>query len=198
MAESNKEKLLEAGTGLLAEKTFSEITMDEVAQRSGLTKPMIYYYFDSKEGFYKGLARHLLDIIRRYLEDIFLPNRSLRECLYDLMEQRMQFVRENPGSSKAIMSMMHDPNIGRLIKELQDEFGRHVDIMRPVFEKAVETGEIRADVPYSMIMMMINSTSVAYSVRFLKGIEDPSLPDPKTVVDVLFEGIAPEALKEVR
>jgi AcrR family transcriptional regulator len=198
MAESNKEKLLEAGTGLLAEKTFSEITMDEVAQRSGLTKPMIYYYFDNKEGFYKGLARHLLDIIRRYLEDIFRPNRSLRECLYDLMEQRMQFVRENPGPSKAIMSMMHDPNIGRLIKELQDEFGRHVDIMRPVFERAVETGEIRADVPYSMVMVMINSTSVAYSVRVLKGIEEPSLPDPKTVVDVLFEGITPEVLKEVR
>ncbi|MBD3370654.1 TetR family transcriptional regulator [Candidatus Fermentibacteria bacterium] len=197
MTESNKEKLLEAGTNLLAEKTFSEITMDEVAQRSGLTKPMIYYYFENKEGFYKGLAQHLLRIIRGYVEKIFRPGRSLRECLYDMMNERVRFARENPGLSRAMMSMMHDPNIGRLIKKLQDEFGKYAEMIRPVFDAAVESGEIRADVPYTLTMMMINTTGVGYMVRILKGIDEPALPDPDAVVDLIYEGIAPRNSGEV-
>ena len=50
-----KTKLLEAAEQLLAEKSYINITIRELAQRSGVNSAMISYYFDNKEGLFLAL-----------------------------------------------------------------------------------------------------------------------------------------------
>ena len=68
MADDKKQLLLKAGLELLSNKTFSEISMDKVAELSGLSKPMLYYYFESKEGYYRALAEYLFGMAAKLLE----------------------------------------------------------------------------------------------------------------------------------
>jgi len=50
-AERERQMLDEART-LFAERGFGAVTMDEVAARVGVTKPLLYTYFGNKEGLY--------------------------------------------------------------------------------------------------------------------------------------------------
>jgi AcrR family transcriptional regulator len=50
-AERERQMLTEART-LFAERGFAAVTMDEVAARVGVTKPLLYTYFGNKEGLY--------------------------------------------------------------------------------------------------------------------------------------------------
>jgi len=50
-----KAKLLNAAEQLLSEKSYSSITIRELAQRSAINSAMISYYFDNKEGLFLAL-----------------------------------------------------------------------------------------------------------------------------------------------
>src|SRR5215207_5729284 len=60
-------QLVELGEQLFAERGFAKASMDELARRAGVTKPVIYELFGSKEGLFRacleGLALRLADCI---------------------------------------------------------------------------------------------------------------------------------------
>jgi len=187
----NRDRLLEAGIQLLSEKTFSEISMDQVADRSGVSKPMIYYYFSNKEGYYRALAEHLLKMAREMTRRLYDPERSLRENLVKYVDFRIRFIEENPGITSAFMSIITDPNIGMLINEIQEEF----DVMRmefvdPMFDRAEERGEVVPGVNRQIVMMMLNSLLVSYTVKRTNRLCDQEELDPAEVVDIIFSGIS--------
>lgn len=48
-------QMLEAAARLFGEKGFDATSMDDVAHACGVTKPMVYSYFESKEGLYTAM-----------------------------------------------------------------------------------------------------------------------------------------------
>jgi len=60
-------QLVELGEQLFAERGFAKASMDELARRAGVTKPVIYELFGSKEGLFEacleGLALRLAESI---------------------------------------------------------------------------------------------------------------------------------------
>ncbi|HEX6652547.1 MAG TPA: TetR/AcrR family transcriptional regulator [Thermoleophilaceae bacterium] len=60
-------QLVELGEQLFAERGFAKASMDELARRAGVTKPVIYELFGSKEGLFEacleGLAMRLAESI---------------------------------------------------------------------------------------------------------------------------------------
>ncbi len=191
MIDSNRDKLLEAGIELLSEKTFSEISMDQVAELSGVSKPMIYYYFNNKEGYYKALADRLLKMARSINMEIFKPDLSLRENTTNYVRFRIEYVEKNPGISRAFMSMITDPNIGLLIEEMQDEFNvMRIEFIDPMFDKAKRNGEILPDTNAILVTMMLNSAIVALSMKILNGIPIHNEINIEEIVNVLFDGIS--------
>ncbi len=44
--------MLRAAAQVFGERGYHRASMDEIAARAGITKPMLYSYFDSKEGLF--------------------------------------------------------------------------------------------------------------------------------------------------
>jgi AcrR family transcriptional regulator len=65
--EVRAKQLVELGEQLFAERGFAKASMDELARRAGVTKPVIYELFGSKEGLFEacleGLAMRLAESI---------------------------------------------------------------------------------------------------------------------------------------
>lgn len=53
--------LLEAALGAFSEKGYHATAMDDIAERAGVSKPVLYQHFDSKLDLYLGLARRVCD-----------------------------------------------------------------------------------------------------------------------------------------
>ena len=49
-----EEQMLDAGERIFGARGFLAVSMDEVAEASGITKAMLYQYFGSKEGLYEA------------------------------------------------------------------------------------------------------------------------------------------------
>ena len=54
-AERERE-MVEAATRVFGRRGYAAVSMDEIAASAGITKPMLYAYFDSKEGLFAACA----------------------------------------------------------------------------------------------------------------------------------------------
>jgi AcrR family transcriptional regulator len=52
--EERVEQVLDAAVGVFAERGFHEASMDEIAERAGVSKPILYTHFESKDGLYEA------------------------------------------------------------------------------------------------------------------------------------------------
>lgn len=59
-----KDKILDAATVLLAEKSFNDISLSEIAKKSGVTKGSVYYYYKNKDDI-------LYDVADGYLQQMY-------------------------------------------------------------------------------------------------------------------------------
>jgi AcrR family transcriptional regulator len=59
-----EEQMLDAATRIFAARGFRDASMDEIAEACGITKPMLYAYFDSKEGLFMAAAERAGQTLR--------------------------------------------------------------------------------------------------------------------------------------
>lgn len=68
-----REQLLDIGRTVFAEKGFDATTIEEIAERAGVTKPVVYEHFGGKDGLYAVVVdrevRALLDGISSALDE---------------------------------------------------------------------------------------------------------------------------------
>jgi TetR/AcrR family transcriptional regulator len=50
-----RERLLETAIGMFAEKGYAGTSVREIVEQAGVSKPVLYYYFNSKEGLFLAI-----------------------------------------------------------------------------------------------------------------------------------------------
>ena len=60
-------KLLEAAVRLFAHKGYRATSTREIVEAAGVTKPMLYYYFQSKEGLLAAALAHFMNAFHERL-----------------------------------------------------------------------------------------------------------------------------------
>jgi TetR/AcrR family transcriptional repressor of mexJK operon len=64
----NASRILEEGWRLFQQKGYRGVTMDELCQRCGVTKPTLYYYFHDKETLFVQVLQHKLRGFHQVME----------------------------------------------------------------------------------------------------------------------------------
>jgi AcrR family transcriptional regulator len=66
--DERRAQLLDAGKRLFAEHAFEEISMREIAQEAGISKPLLYHYFPSKIELFKAAVADQAEQLQRLIE----------------------------------------------------------------------------------------------------------------------------------
>lgn len=85
--EQREEVILEALQTLSAERGFSAVTMDALAEAVGISKATLYQHFDSKDALLAALLTQQIDRFSAWLESAAArpPIEQLREAMRALM-----------------------------------------------------------------------------------------------------------------
>ena len=153
--KDNRERLLHAGLLLLTQKPPDKISMDDVAFEAGVTKPMVYYYFGSKVGYYKHLVTHIEQALQVILTDCIQPDSRFRDILIRIIRGRIELVTRHPEISNAVRIMATSKTVGGA--ESRSKIITMFNRLQPAFDNAKVRGEIREDADLHLIMAMTNS-----------------------------------------
>ena len=126
---NNKERILEAATELFALKGYDATSVDEIASKANVSKPLIYYYFKSKKNI-------LEELIKRYIKS-YIPEKEEyihkitginKEDLYQRLDERMSFFSQNDKALKVIAM--------ELLKETPENESI-LSMINPLFDTAI-------------------------------------------------------------
>ncbi|MGH8893598.1 MAG: TetR/AcrR family transcriptional regulator, partial [Actinomycetes bacterium] len=88
--KERREQLLDIGRSLFAAKGFDATSVEEIAQRAGVSKPVVYEHFGGKEGLYAVVVdremEQLLDRITSALQSPDHPRTVLEHAALSLLD----------------------------------------------------------------------------------------------------------------
>ena len=70
-------QLIEVARGLFAERGFEGTSIEEIAQRAGVSKPIVYEHFGGKEGLYAVIVDREMEMLLEMVTASLSKNRSL-------------------------------------------------------------------------------------------------------------------------
>ena len=62
-----RQEIVQAAKSLFSKKGYSSTSMDEIAEKVGITKASLYYFFESKERIFAEIIEEVLAEIRNYM-----------------------------------------------------------------------------------------------------------------------------------
>ncbi len=152
------QEILEAAFAEFSRNGYAMTTLEQIAERAGVTKGTIYVYFDNKEHLFVSMVRHLMKATFDIVQDMFERHEG---STADLLREQFSFIYENIVEDRRRREMMR-----MLIAEasrlpaLADRY--HEDVHRPCMElltrtiqRGMDRGEIRrspiVDCPLTII-----------------------------------------------
>ncbi len=98
--QQRREQLLSVGRKLFAEKGFETVTVEEIAAKAGVSKPVVYEHFGGKEGLYAVVVdremNYLLDSISQSLTGSRNEGASARELVEQAGMALFNYIDSNP------------------------------------------------------------------------------------------------------
>jgi TetR/AcrR family transcriptional regulator len=118
----NRARILKAAEQVFAEQGYRGATTAAIADRAGLPKANLHYYFGTKEALYQAVIDDILDLWLQALDQI-TEDKDPAEALADYIHAKVMYSRDRPNASRVFASELirGAPNIeGFLANELRD------------------------------------------------------------------------------
>jgi AcrR family transcriptional regulator len=161
-----EDAILDATARLLAAKGFDLITMDDVAEEVGLSKPSLYKHFKSKEDLVTEAMIRLLDGALAYLAELpdeLGPSGRLRSLLEWVLRVRLSgglpFL---PSTSTHVRAMLTNSlrYVARALKLHR--------VLDAIVTDAKKLGELRKELPNDVILYSYYARTCDPAVEYLR------------------------------
>ncbi len=173
-----RRSILSAARELIQEKTFEEITMEDLAKRLELSRATLYLYFRNKSEIYTTLlVEGMEELEQGYAKVLGKSGKKPLEKLTGFALVFFEFYNKNHQFFDLIVTKRHE-----LRKEIGDEVLQELEragenVIRPlvnVYAEGVEAGEFPEFPPEKMAWMMR-----AIAIGFAVGIREGKIKMPE-------------------
>jgi AcrR family transcriptional regulator len=133
-----RENILNVAIDLFSRKGYAGCSIREICQAAGVTKPVLYYHFSSKEELYRELMVDIFGQTQKNLMRLAKFRGSLRDLLIQYVSTELRNCRRDPNHARLLFRMMFSPEGAFPYFNFVEEFQR---------ERKVVAGFIRERIP---------------------------------------------------
>ena len=183
-----RKRLLSAAMTLFAENGYAATPVRSIAERAGVTKPVLYYYFGSKDGLFRSLLEYAEDLHKRILQDALYGQGGARDRLERLFRDSLNTMRKNRELARLMFGLTCAPPQGLPAVDGKEYADRMHKTIKTICRQGVENGEMASDDPDTVAFLIM--TLLDYSC--LWELTDPVAFPPNTafkMLDLVFKGI---------
>ena len=174
-------RILAAASALILMRGFESMTVDEVASNAGVGKATVYRRWARKEDLAVAAMEQL------YRDEMPPPDTgSIRGDLSATFTALLTFVNSPAGADyvrTTIKESMRDERIAALYRSASQ---RALERSAEIYQRAIERGEVRADVPKQTAVEFLGGLVIS---RAVMGLPFPSVDEVQELVDFVMRGI---------
>jgi AcrR family transcriptional regulator len=186
--QTARRALLTTGTALFAKKGYAGVSVREIVESAGMTKPMLYYYFANKEGLFRSILDWGADIQEEILLKAITSRGTVLERLHLLIRSIYQGVLENMDFFRLIHSLIFGPPQGAPQYDLDIYHTRIMEAIKTIYLEGVEKGEVRKEDPNEVAALLMGLIDFCFHTGFLHP-EDENSERPGRLLRLAFKGL---------
>jgi len=167
-----KTRIINAARKLFSEKGFDGVSMEDIAQASGVRKSLIYYYFPSKEVLFEEIWINVIDELENDIFSEVEGESNIARSIKKLIKKYIEFVMNKSEISKLIAR--ERMNVLGRDSQLDNAKSKYVGLMKRienVFEKGKQE-DVLNDIEPSAATEMISTVDSIQKKSVLKNIEE--------------------------
>jgi len=182
-----REAILKLAIEIFARKGYAGASTREICQAAGITKPVLYHYFQSKEHLYQEI---MIDSFGHYRKKLLAASKTrgtLRERVIRMVYADFRATKEDPVRALFLFRMAFAPEGQHphfdFVRELEDER----EVVAGVLQEGIRAGELQGN-PRELATALIGMQMIA-TLEYLFTAR-PTLTRRRAtgIVDLLLKG----------
>ncbi len=174
---------------LFLERGFEQVTMDEIAEKAGVSRATVFNYFPSKTDFIAAYGDEYRDTLLGYWETLFhLPPLSRLDTMCRFAAKEAER-RKDLMDLLTVNTYMSSPERSR---EERNRWFRLYELLASTIEDARAAGEIRAGLDTTDIVALFDAAfSSVFAERVIAGADTPVHDRVLKRYEIVRAGIIP-------
>jgi AcrR family transcriptional regulator len=144
VSDERKNQIINAAEGVFTEKGFDAARMDDIADKTGLSKGTLYLYFKSKDDLIIAILDRMFQREFKQLENLNQEGVSATEAISNitdlLTKEILSLLRLIPIVYQFLALAFRNKYVQKALKKY---INRYLDILIPIIQGGIDSGEFR-------------------------------------------------------
>ena len=186
-----RSRILDAAVTLFAERGFGSVSVREVVERVGCTKPALYYHFGSKADLYLEAVHTRLHAVVEVLSEVVATPGTPQLRLERFARVMLGRAREQPEGVRLILTAEHHTrDDGTPSVDLLSLHMEMLALLGSILSEGQQTGAVRADIPSFDLAIAFVGMLHVHTLAVLYGMQSDA-DVPAQLIDIFFSGAQP-------
>jgi AcrR family transcriptional regulator len=143
--EETRETIIDCAINFFKEKGFQETSMEEIAEKSDVSKGTLYNYFENKESILLGYFQIIIADYGKEIKENFTVSKDIKSTLYNLLDF-ISHIFKNDKELAVIYLKYRMPSRFDVNVDSSQRSGIEKWVLE-IIEKAQQDNQLRADIP---------------------------------------------------
>ncbi len=205
-ADATRAKILLAALGEFSERGLPAASTDDIAERCGVNKRMIYYYFGSKEGLYLAALESVYEKLVALEKEIEIEHLDPPAAIEAIINLKIDYYVANPDFISFLsMENFYKARHLRKSKKLDMFKSPLTDVIARILERGQRSGQFRHDVePVNFYVSICGLCIMYFTNQHTLGVifgrkmtrDDNIQRHKRTVIDIVLSYLqTPDAIE---
>jgi AcrR family transcriptional regulator len=182
-------KLLSEAIRLFAAKGYRATSTREIVEAAGVTKPMLYYYFQSKEGLLAAAMTHFVDMFHGRLRHVLAQPLAPRALLVEIVWAHLDFCQAHKPLGRLFFALLFGPDDQKNLVDLAQYTEPGQQLFMQAVGQALEGGLIRPEAGEDFAMALHGMINV-WIIASLNDEAELTYATAERIIDGLLTGFA--------
>ena len=174
-----KQKIFRAAVGVFEEKGHAGARMQEIADRAGINKALLHYYFSSKDQLFMSVFQVLLKKMFEKIFSIFAEEISFKEKIKKFLDEHIEFMIKNPKLPIFLLNeLAKNPDLTAGLKEMVN-YDQLRDLIYTRHSKELKGYGIKKNDMPQLMVTVVSFSIFPFAARDMIRIIIPDLGDTR-------------------
>jgi TetR/AcrR family transcriptional regulator len=184
-----RELVLRSAARLFDRKGYAATTVREIVAAAGVSKPVLYYYFGSKEGIYLELMQGPVRKFDAVFGEIKEKKGSASDKLQELMSRTFVEFLEHMEAVRIMYSLYYGPHQGAPFFDFATYHERYWETVHELVDEGCERGEFKKVAPDLATWAVLGPLAVAVQACLSYHEGDAIAENLSRVLKIVLDGM---------
>jgi AcrR family transcriptional regulator len=161
--DNTEEKILEAAKNVFVSKGMEGARMQEIADKAGINKALLHYYFRTKERLFEAILSEIIQFAFPKLSGILQSDKNIVTKIEEVVDAYVDLLRRHPFIPAFILKEINRDPSGLFKMVLK--YGFNFQVIFDLIQEAIDRGEIRPIQPEHLVTNIVSLCVFPFAAR---------------------------------